>query len=72
MKKLNIKKKIKLLNFIKLEKYKLNNKSINLININYNPQKPFENVSSKSNNYIEQSFELAIKILQKKNNKQIY
>jgi len=66
MKKLNIKKNIKLLNYIKLNEYKLNNKSINLININYNPQKPFENVSSKSNHYIEQSFELAIKILQKK------
>ena len=66
MKKLNIKKNIKLLNSIKLNEYKLNNKSINLININYNPQKPFENVSSKSNHYIEQSFELAIKILQKK------
>ena len=66
MKKLNIKKNIKLLNSIKLDEYKLNNKSINLININYNPQKPFENVSSKSNHYIEQSFELAIKILQKK------
>ena len=66
MKKLNIKKNIKLLNSIKLDEYKLNNKSINLININYNQQKPFENVSSKSNNYIEQSFELAIKILQKK------
>jgi len=66
MKKLNIKKNIKLLNSIKLNEYKLNNKSINLININYNPQKPFENVSSKSNHYIEQSFELAIKILRKK------
>ena len=66
MKKLNIKKNIKLLNYIKLNEYKLNNKSINLININYNPQKPFENVSSKSNHYIEQSFELAIKILRKK------
>ncbi len=66
MKKLNIKKNIKLLNSIKLNEYKLNNKSINLIHINYNPQKPFENVSSKSNHYIEQSFELAIKILQKK------
>jgi len=66
MKKLSIKKNIKLLNSIKLNEYKLNNKSINLININYNPQKPFENVSSKSNHYIEQSFELAIKILQKK------
>ena len=66
MKKLNIKKNIKLLNSIKLNEYKLNNKSINLIHINYNPQKPFENVSSKSNHYIEQSFELAIKIIQKK------
>ena len=66
MKKLNIKKNIKLLNSIKLDEYKLNNKSINLIDINYNQQKPFENVSSKSNHYIEQSFELAIKILQKK------
>jgi len=66
MKKLNIKKNIKLLNSIKLNEYKLNNKSINLININYNPQKPFENVSSKSNHYIEQSFDLAIKILRKK------
>ena len=66
MKKLNIKKNIKLLNTIKLDEYKLNNKSINLININYNPKKLFENISSKSNHYIEQSFEIAIKILQKK------
>jgi len=66
MKKLNIKKNIKLLNSIKFDEYKLINKSINLININYNPQKPFENISSKSNYYIEQSFDLAIKILQKK------
>ena len=66
MKKLNIKKNIKLLNSIKLNEYKLNNKSINLININYNPKKLFENISSKSNHYIEQSFEVAIKILQKK------
>ena len=66
MKKIKKKKNIKLLNSIKFNEYKLNNKSINLININYNPQKPFENVSSKSNHYIEQSFELAIKILRKK------
>ena len=66
MKKLNIKKNIKLLNSIKLNEYKLNNKSINLININYNPKKLFDNISSKSNHYIEQSFEIAIKILQKK------
>ena len=66
MKKLKIKKNINLLNFFKLKEYKLNNKSINLININYNQQKPFEKISSKSSRYIEQSFKLAIKILQKK------
>ena len=66
MKKLKIKKNINLINFFKLKEYKLNNKSINLININYNQQKPFEKISSKSNRYIEQSFKLAIKILQKK------
>ena len=66
MKKLNIKKNIKLLNSFKLKKYKLNNKTINLININYNQGKPFVKVSSKSNHYIEQSFESAIKILQNK------
>ena len=64
MKKLNIKKNIKLLNSFKLKKYKLNNKTINLININYNQKKPFEKISPKSNHYIEQSFKLAIKILQ--------
>ena len=62
MKKLKIKKNINLLNFFKLKEYKLNNKSINLININYNQQKPFEKISSKSNRYIKQSFKLAIKI----------
>jgi len=66
MKKLNIKKNIKLLNLFKLKKHKLNNKTINLININYNQRKPFDKISSKSNQYIEQSFESAIKILQKK------
>ena len=47
MKKLNIKKNIKLLNSFKLKKYKLNNKTINLFNINYNQGKPFVKVSSK-------------------------
>ena len=45
---------------------KLNNRSINLINIKYNQNKPFEKLSSKSNTYIKQSFELALKILKKK------
>ena len=63
MKKLNYKKKIKLLEFEKISKYILSNKTINLINVNYRFSKPFEKISSKSNNYIERSFDLAFKII---------
>ena len=66
MNKLGLKKKIKLINLPLLKNPKLNNRSINLININYNQNKPFEKLSSKSNTYIKQSFELALKILKKK------
>ena len=63
MKKLNYKKKIKLLEFENLSKYILNNKAINLIDVNYTFSKPFEKISSKSNNYIKRSFDLAFKII---------
>ena len=66
MKKLKVLKKIKLINFMELKNYNLNNKSINLIDINFNQKKPFEKISKKSNKYIEQSFNVAIKILKKK------
>ena len=66
MNKLGLQKKIKLINLPQLKKIKLNNRSINLINIKYNQNKPFEKLSSKSNIYIKQSFELALKILKKK------
>ena len=66
MKKLKFSKKIKLLSLSELKKIKLNNKSINLINVKYSQNKPFEILSSKSNNYINQSFELALKIIKKK------
>ena len=63
MKKLNYKKKIKLLEFENLSKYILNNKAINLIDVNYTFSKPFEKISSKSNTYIKRSFDLAFKII---------
>ena len=66
MKKMNVKKKIKLLNFSMLKKYKLDNKNINLLNVNYNQSKLFEKISVKSNNYITQSFNMALKIMEKK------
>ncbi len=43
---------------------KLNNKKINLINIEYKFDSCFEEISSKSNDYIKKSFEIALKIIQ--------
>ncbi len=65
MKRLKFKKKIKVLDSNKLEINKLNNKSINLININYNSTRAFEKISRKSNKYIDNSFNEAFKIIKK-------
>ena len=67
MKKLGFKNKIRLINISKLNFYKLNNKTINLIDVKYNPDKAFEKISSKSNIFIKNSFELAFKIIKKYN-----
>ena len=45
---------------------KLNNKKINLINIEYNPTKAFEKISKKSKKYIENCFVKALNLLDKK------
>ena len=42
---------------------KLNNKKINLIDINYEFNNCFEKISSKSNRYIKKSFDVALKII---------
>ena len=60
MKKLNFKINIKLLDFKKINDYRLNNSSINLINVNYDQKKAFEKISDKSNSYIKKCFEIAI------------
>ena len=65
MKKLKFKKKIRNLEFSKLNNYKLNNSAINLINVEYNPKKAFEKISNKSNLFLRNSFEIAFKILKK-------
>ena len=66
MKKLNEKKKIKILDYKKLSNYKLNNNNINLIDIKYNQKKAFEKISSKSNKFIKKCFELAFKLIKEK------
>ena len=66
MKKMKVNKKIRLIDMHDLTKNRLDNKCINLINVNYDQSKPFEKISVKSNNYIKKSFDLALNILKKK------
>ena len=63
MEKLKFKMNIKLIDYKNINKYKLNNNHINLINIKYNPKKAFENISNKSNSYIKKSFDKALEII---------
>ena len=44
---------------------KLNNKKINIINVNYNFKRPFEKISVRSNKYITECFRLALRIIKK-------
>ena len=57
--------KINLINENYLNLEKLNNKKINIINVNYSFKKPFEKISKKSNNYITESFKLALRLTKK-------
>ena len=66
MKSLNMVRKIRVIDTSNLKKTKLNNKVINLINVNFNQKKPFVLITSKSNNYIKKSFDTALKILKQK------
>lgn len=66
MKQLKFKKKIKLLNQKNLHLQKLNNKTINLINVNFNQKKAFMKISKKSNKFIEGCFKIAFDILKQK------
>jgi len=51
-------------NFNKLDK--LDNKKINLIDISYKFNKCFDKISNKSNNYIKETFSVALDILRRK------
>ena len=63
MKKLKYKKKIRLLDLDNISNININNKSINLINVNYSPKKAFEKISKKSNKYLSESFSIAAQLL---------
>ena len=71
MKKLNYKYKIKLIDHKKINQYKLDNKSINLINVDYSQKKTFDKISKKSNKFIKSSFELAFKLIKQEKIKNV-
>lgn len=63
MNKLNYNKKIRILDYKNLQNYRLDNKSINLINVDYKTNRAFESISRKSNKYLTECFEIAIEII---------
>ena len=67
MNRLNFNFKINLVNTKKLNFKKLNNKCINLINVNFRFTKTFDKISNKSNSYISSCFQIGLKILKENN-----
>ena len=57
--------KIKQIDLDSVNFKKLNNKTINIINVDYDFKNIFDKISKKSNNYIKKSFEIALEILKK-------
>ncbi len=64
MKKFKFKKKINVLNYENIKNYKLNNRSINILNVNYNKKKSLTNKILSSKSYIQKSFEIAFRIIE--------
>ncbi len=67
MKKLGFNFEVNLLNVNRLKFNLLDNKKINLIDIEYKFNKIFDKISENSNPYINESFRVALKILKEKN-----
>ena len=65
MKLLGFNFKINLVNENHLSLKDLNNKKINLLDVNYHFKNTFEKISKNSNNYITECFNVALKILKK-------
>ena len=71
MKKLKFNFNIKILNKNELLSSKLDNKSINLIDVNFKTSRAFNRISSKSNKYIENCFDIAFYVIKKNNLKNL-
>ena len=69
MKMLKHKFKIEELSLNSLNSSRLNNKKINIINVNFSHKKAFDKITSKSNSYIKKCCDIALKALQKTSSK---
>ncbi len=65
LRKFKLKKKINLIDYRNIELNKLNNKNINLIDIDYNYKKNLKKITKNSNSFIKKSFEIGLKIIKK-------
>ncbi len=65
MKKLNYSFQLNSLDKTNFNSKKLNNKKLNIIDIDFKFKKTFDKISEKSNFYIEKSFQVAIEIMKK-------
>ena len=65
MKKFKFKSNINIIEHKNFKKDIIDKNSINLINVEYNQKKVFEKISSKSNSFIKNSFDIALDILKK-------
>jgi 4-hydroxythreonine-4-phosphate dehydrogenase len=66
MKSFKINKKINILEISKLKSYDLNNKVINLIDVNFDQEKAFKKISNISNQYIQNCFKVAFNLIKNK------
>ena len=60
--KINLKYKFNFINSKNKQILKLSKKKLNIVDVNYKFNKPFEKPSSKSNKYIEECFDKALKL----------
>ena len=68
MKKLGFKFKINLIDKKNINFHELNNKKINIIDVNYKFKNSFEKISNNSNKFISECFLIALKLLKKEKN----
>ena len=64
--KLNYSIKIKPIKIRDIDRTKINNNSLNIIDVKFNFKRIFDKISSRSNNYIRKSFDIALHLLKKK------